>query len=64
VDSRKITQTVADICKFVTDECCLVGGNFFYSESELMMEEKYEKLRNWRNSGLDMNDYRLLDILE
>jgi hypothetical protein len=34
VDIRKITQTVADICKFVMDECCLVGGNFFYAESD------------------------------
>jgi hypothetical protein len=46
VDSRNITQTVADICKFVTDECCEVGGNFFYAESDLGMKEKYEKLRN------------------
>jgi hypothetical protein len=26
------------------------------------MEEKYEKLRNWRTSDLDMNDYKLPDI--
>jgi hypothetical protein len=46
VDSRNITQTIADICKFVTDKCCHVGGSFFYAESDLGMEEKYEKLRN------------------
>jgi len=32
--------------------------------SELAREEKFEKLRNWRTSGLDMNDYRLPDIFE
>jgi len=62
VDSRNITQTVANICKFVIDECCYVGGKFFNIESELGTEEKYEKLRNWRTSDLDMNDYRLPDI--
>jgi hypothetical protein len=64
VDSRDITQTVADICKFVMDECCHVGGKFFYAESELATEEKYEKLRNSRTSNLDMNDYRLSDIFD
>jgi hypothetical protein len=62
VDSRNITQTVADICKFVTDECCEVGGKFFYTESDLGMEEKYKKLHKWRTSNLDMNDYKLPDI--
>jgi hypothetical protein len=64
VDSRNITQTVADICKFVMDECCEVGGKFFYAESDLGMAEKYEKLCNWRTSDLDMNDYKLPDIFE
>jgi hypothetical protein len=45
VDSTNITQTITDICKFVTDECCHVGGSFFYVDSELGME-KFEKLRN------------------
>jgi len=62
VDKRIITQIVADICKFVTDECCHVGGKFFYTESELATKEKYVKLRNWR-TDLDMNDYKLPDIL-
>jgi len=44
------------------DECCYVEGKFFNAESELATEEKYEKLRNWRTSDLDMNDYRLPDI--
>jgi hypothetical protein len=26
--------------------------------------EKFEKLRNWRTSDLDMNDYKLPDIFE
>jgi hypothetical protein len=46
VDSRSITLTVGDICKFFTDECVEVGGKFFYAESELGMEEKFKKLRN------------------
>ena len=62
MDKRIITQIVADICKFVTDECCHVGGKFFYTESELATKEKYVKIRNWR-TDLDMNDYKLPDIL-
>ena len=62
MDKRIITQIVADICKFVTNECCHVGGKFFYTESELATKEKYVKLRNWR-TDLDMNDYKLPDIL-
>jgi hypothetical protein len=50
--------------KFVTDQCCHVDGQFFYIGSELATEERFEKLLNWRTSGLDMNDYRLPDIFE
>jgi hypothetical protein len=64
VDSRNITQTVVDICKFFTDEYCEVGGKFFNTESELGREEKFEKLRNWRTSDIDMNNYKLSDIFE
>ena len=64
IDRRNIKQTVGDICKFVTDQCCHVDGQFFYIGSELATEERFEKLRNWRTSGLDMNDYRLPDIFE
>jgi len=64
IDHRTITQTVADICKFVTDECCHVGGTFFNNKSELGMAEKYVKLRHWRSNDLDMNDYKLPDIFE
>ena len=64
VDSRSISQTVANICnKFITDECCFVGGKFCYVESKLAMEEKFVKLCNWR-SDLNMNDSKLLDIFE
>jgi len=63
VDSTSFTQTVTDICKFVTNECCHVGGKFFYAESELATEEKYVKVRNWR-TDLDMNDYKLSDLFE
>lgn len=63
VDHATITQTVSNICKFVTDECCHVEGTFFYAESELAMEDKFVKLRNWR-TDLDMCDYKLPDLLE
>jgi len=63
VDSTSFTQTVTDICKFVTNECCHVGGKFFYVESELAMEEKFVKVCNWR-TNLDMNDYKLSDLFE
>ena len=63
VDNSTITQIVSDICKVVTDECCHIDGKFFYAESELAMEEKYVKLRNWR-TDLNLNDYKLLDLFE
>ena len=46
VDHKKITQTVADICKFVMDSCMHVGRTFFNKESELARADKYEKIRN------------------
>jgi hypothetical protein len=45
------------------NERCDVRGWLFYAENELVTEDKFVKLRNWRND-LDMNDYKLLDILE
>jgi hypothetical protein len=64
VDRRSITQTVADICKFVTDECGEVGVNFFYLGYKLAIDPKFEKLHNWRTSDIDMKDYTLSDIFE
>ena len=61
MDKRIIDQTIADICKFVTDECCHVEGKFFYDKSELATEEKYMNLHNWR-TDLDINDYKLPDL--
>jgi hypothetical protein len=46
IDHNTITNTIADICKFVIDECAHVGGTFFYNESNLGTDEKYVKLRN------------------
>ena len=63
VDKASINQTVSNICKFVTDECCHVRGTYFYAESELATDDKFMKLRNWR-ADLDMNDYKLADLLE
>jgi hypothetical protein len=64
VDRKSITRTVADICKFVMDECGEAGGKFFYMGSELAIDPKFERLCNWRTSGIDMNDYTLPDIFE
>ena len=63
MDHSTITQIVSDICKFVTDECCHVDGKFFNAESELAMDDKLVKLHNWR-TDLNMNDYKLPDLLE
>ena len=58
---EKITQTVADICKFVMDSCVHVGRTFFNKEGELATAEKYERLRNWSNM-LRVPDYMLPDF--
>jgi hypothetical protein len=49
---------------FVTNECGEAGGKFFYMGSELAIDPKFERLCNWRTSGIDMNDYTLPDIFE
>ena len=61
VDKTIIQNTISDICKFVTDECCSVDGKFFNHESELATEPKYKSLRNWRTE-LKMKDYKLPDL--
>jgi hypothetical protein len=63
IDHKTITRIVGDICKFVMDECCHVGGTFFYDESELGTE-KYVNLRHRRSDALDMTDYKLSNIFE
>jgi hypothetical protein len=45
IDHKSITQTIADICKFIMDSCVQVGETFFNTESELATE-KYEKFRD------------------
>lgn len=61
VDEKNHTQTVAEICKCIMDDCVDAEGKFFYAESELGSAEKYEKLCNWRTM-LNMKDYTLPDI--
>ena len=58
-----ITQIISDICKFATRECCHIEVKLFNAESELTTDDKFVKLRNWR-TDLNMNDYKLLDLLE
>jgi hypothetical protein len=62
IDYKSITQTIADICKFIMDSCVQVGETFFNTESELATQEKYEKLKDWRVMGLQ--DYELPDIFD
>jgi hypothetical protein len=46
VNHSNFTQTVVDICKFVTDSCVHVGRPFFNEDSEYAWEEKFEKIKN------------------
>ena len=61
VDKLTINQTISDICKFVTDECCHVGGLAFCDESDLATDDKFVRLRNWRTQ-LNMKDYKLPEL--
>ena len=61
MDKYVINQIISDICKFVTDECCHVGGLAFYDESDLATDYKFERLRNWRTQ-LNMKDYKLSEL--
>ena len=46
VDNTTISQTVSDICKFVTNECCHVGEKCFYANSELVTDCEATQLEN------------------
>ena len=61
MDKITINQIISDICKFVTDECCHVGGLAFYDESDLATDDKFVRLRNWRTQ-LNMKDYKLPEL--
>ena len=61
VDKASINQIVSNICKFVPDKCCHVGGTCFYAESELATDDKFVKLRSQRTQ-LNMKDYKLLEL--
>ena len=61
MDKASINQTVSDIYKFVTDECCHVRGTCFYAESELATDDKFVKLHNGRTQ-LNMKDYKLPEL--
>jgi len=43
---QDLRQTVADICKFVT-ESAHEGNTFFNQESELVRDPKFDSIRNW-----------------
>ena len=60
-DKTSINQIISDICKFVTDECCHVGGTCFYDENELATDNKFVRLCNWRTQ-LNMKDYKLPEL--
>ena len=61
VDKITINQIISDMCKFVTDECCHVGGLAFCDESDLATDDKFVRLRNWRTQ-LNMKDYKLPEL--
>jgi hypothetical protein len=49
-------QTVADICKFVLDQCVHEGRAFFNKDSPLGEDSKYKKHRKW-STMLRLKDY-------
>ena len=53
-------QTVADICKFVT-EAAHEGQTFFNKECEFALDLKFKRIRKWsdKEKGLQMKDYLL-----
>ena len=61
VDKYVINRIISDICKFVTDECCHVGGLAVCAESDLATDDKFVRLRNWRTQ-LNMKDYKLPEL--
>jgi hypothetical protein len=54
---QNFRQTVADICKFVT-EATHEARTFFNPKGELATNPKFEKVRNWSNM-LEIKDYVL-----
>ena len=58
VTERSITQTIADICSFISHKCVHVGAKFFNEEGELAYGEKYENIKNW-TTKLHLRDYKL-----
>ena len=61
MDKYVIIHIISDICKFVIDECCHVGGLAFYDKSNLATDDKFVRLRNWRTQ-LNMKDYKLPEL--
>ena len=61
MDKYVINRIISDICKFVTDECCHVGGLTFCDERDLAMDDKFMRLHNWRTQ-LNMKDYKLPEL--
>jgi hypothetical protein len=59
---KSITQTIADICSFISHKCVHVGAKFFNEEGNLAYGEKCENIRNW-TTKLHLQDYMLLDLL-
>jgi hypothetical protein len=55
-------QTVADICKFVTESAHEGRPPFSHTESDLALNEKYKNIRNWSNGGIKLTDYIIPDI--
>jgi hypothetical protein len=61
MNHHNLSRTVADICKFVTDQCVHEGQQFFDETGPLALEDKFEDLRKW-SSRLRMRDYSIPTI--
>jgi hypothetical protein len=57
---QNFRQIVVDICKFVT-ECAHEGWLLLNKESELALNPKFERIKNW-STKLQIKDYILPDL--
>jgi hypothetical protein len=60
INKKCITRIVANICGFVMHKCMHENGAYFNHESDLVWDEKYEKIRNW--DQIHLQDYNITDL--
>jgi hypothetical protein len=62
-ERRRIDEkctTVADICGFIMHKCVHQNRAYFNQESDLVWDEKYDKIRNW--DQIHLEDYKIVDL--